>query len=113
MRRTIVLAALALASVLAGAVAFAVADHVSFWLALYFSVATATTVGYGDVTPKTGPAHLVAVAEMITALPLLGACFASLTAMHVHRHVKDHVDRAIAAGQQATAGDDPGKDPTP
>jgi voltage-gated potassium channel len=99
-RRTLILAGLALASMLGGAVAFSLADHVPFWLACYWSVVTGTTVGYGDLAPKSGAAHVIAVAEMLTAIPLLGAAFASLTAMHVHRHVKAHVDRALAA--QAT-----------
>jgi voltage-gated potassium channel len=89
----------------AGAIAFSVTDHVSLLLACYWAVATGTTVGYGDVAPHSGPAHLVAVIEMITAIPLLGAAFASLTAMHVHRHVREHVDRAIAAGQRKTTDD--------
>jgi voltage-gated potassium channel len=97
MRRTVILAAAAMGCVLAGAVAFAVTDHVSFWLACYFSLTTTTTVGYGDVLPRTPSAHVVALALMVTALPLTGATFASLTALHVHRHVKAHVDRALAA----------------
>jgi len=109
-RRTLILAGLAVASVLGGAVAFAIADHVSFWLALYWSASTATTVGYGDLVPRTGAAHVVAVTEMMTAIPLLGATFASLTAMHVHRHVREHVDRALAADPNRVT--DPGKDPT-
>jgi voltage-gated potassium channel len=115
-RRTVILAALALASVLAGAVAFSLADHVSFWLACYWSLSTASTVGYGDVAPRSGSAHVIAVCVMLTAIPLLGACFASLTAMHVHRHVREHVDRAIAAGQQAdgdSRADARGKDVPP
>lgn len=117
MRRTVILAALALASVLGGAVAFSLVEHVSFWLALYFSAATATTVGYGDITPRTAEGHVVAGAVMFTAIPLLGATFASLTAMHVHRHVREHVDRALAAGQGTTTDDSgaeaQGKDATP
>jgi voltage-gated potassium channel len=107
-RRTVILALAALACVLAGAVAFSLTDHVSLWLACYFSLATATTVGYGDVIPRSGSAHVVAIALMITAIPLLGATFASLTALHVHRHVRDHVDRALAA---RSADDDEGEAP--
>lgn len=97
MKRAVILAVAALACVLGGAVAFSVTDHVGFWLALYWALSTATTLGYGDVTPRTGAAHLVAVAVMLSAIPLLGASFASLTAVHLHRHVRDHIDRALAA----------------
>lgn len=104
MKRTIILAVLALASMLAGAVAFSAADHVPFWLALYWGVETGSTVGYGDVTPRSGSAHVIAVAVMLTAIPLLGATFASLTAMHVHKHVKAHVDRVLAARDHHAGG---------
>lgn len=86
MKRTIILAAAALGCVLAGAVAFSLADHVSFWLACYWAAGTATTSGSG-VEPATAAARGVAVAVELTAIPLLGATFASLTALHVHRHV--------------------------
>ncbi len=62
--------------VIAGGVAFAISDQVSVWIGLYWSVTTATTVGYGDVTPKTGGAHVIAVVVMLTTIPLLGSVFA-------------------------------------
>ena len=96
MRRTVVFALAALGCVLAGAAAFALTDHVSFWLACYWAIGTATTAG-GDVEPRSSAARDIAVAVELTSIPLLGGSFASLTAMHVRRHVRDHVDRALAA----------------
>lgn len=93
MKRTVLLALAALACMLGGAIAFSVADHVSFWLACYWSVATGTTVGYGDIAPHSGSAHVIAVAVMLTAIPSLGATFASLTALHVHRHNLRHLEQ--------------------
>lgn len=108
MKRAVILAVAALGCVLAGAVAFSATDHVSFWLALYWAVETATTVGYGDVTPHTASAHLIAVGVMLTTIPCLGASFASLTAFHLHRHVRDHIDRALAArGPEDDKGEAP------
>lgn len=101
MKRAVILAVAALACVLAGAVAFSVTDHVGFWLACYWSLSTASTVGYGDISPHSGSAHVIAVLVMLTAIPCLGASFASLTAMHLHRHVRDHVDRALAARDES------------
>jgi voltage-gated potassium channel len=96
-RRTVILAGLALACMLGGAAAFSLAEHVSFWLAMYWALSTASTVGYGDVAPRSGAARVIAATVMLTAIPLLAAAFASLTAMHVHRHVRAHVDRVLEA----------------
>jgi voltage-gated potassium channel len=68
-------------SILIGAVLFAVTQHVSFWTALYWAVSTATTVGYGDVTPHNPAGRAVAVGLMLTAIPLFGAVFAVLAGM--------------------------------
>lgn len=78
-------------------VAFGYADHISTADGLYFAVTTGTTVGYGDITPHGWAAHMLAVVMMFAIIPCLGAAFASLTAMHLHRHVRDHIDRALAA----------------
>lgn len=75
-RHALVLVGLAIALVIAGAIAFAIAEHISIWLGLYWSVTTATTVGYGDVTPKTGAGHVIAVIVMLSTIPLIGAVFA-------------------------------------
>lgn len=74
------LAALALAAVILGAVAFASFEHVPLGIAFYWAVTTATTVGYGDVTPHNTAGRIVAVALMLTAIPLAGGVFAVVAA---------------------------------
>jgi voltage-gated potassium channel Kch len=37
--------------VLLGAALFSLTEHISYGVALYWSITTATAVGYGDVTP--------------------------------------------------------------
>ena len=71
---------LGLVAVLAGGIAFALAEHVSVGTGLYWAVTTATTVGYGDVTPHNGVGRVVAVLVMVTAIPLFGAAFALFAA---------------------------------
>ncbi len=70
------LAALGVGCVLAGALAFAATQRVPLGTALYWAVTTATTVGYGDVTPHNGAGRVIAVAMMLTAIPLFGSVFA-------------------------------------
>jgi Ion channel len=68
-----------------GAVAFSVTQHVGLLTALYWSVATASTVGYGDVTAHGGTGKVISIAVMLTTIPLLANAFSHL---HIHRHRK-------------------------
>lgn len=79
--QALVLLALAVLAVLGGAIAYALTEHVGIGIALYWAVTTATTVGYGDVTPHNAAGRVVAVVEMVTAIPLFGGVFASVTAL--------------------------------
>jgi voltage-gated potassium channel len=65
--------------VFAGAGVFAITQHIPFTTGLYWAITTASTVGYGDVTPHNASGRFVANAEMLTAIPLLGATFALMT----------------------------------
>ena len=87
MKRTIALLAIVAGAILAGGWVFAVTQHLSLAEGWYFAVTTASTVGYGDITPKTGPGRTVAVVLMLTTIPMLAAAFSRLTSMHVKRHV--------------------------
>jgi voltage-gated potassium channel len=68
-------------SVIVGGALFAVTQGVGLGTGLYWAVTTATTVGYGDVTPRNVAGRIVAVAVMLTAIPLMGAVFALLVGM--------------------------------
>lgn len=74
------LLALAVVAVVAGAVLFSATQHVSVGTGLYWAITTATTVGYGDVTPHNALGRVVAVGEMLTAIPLFAGVFAAITA---------------------------------
>jgi len=90
---------------LVGAACFAATEHVSLFDGIYWSVTTATTVGYGDLTPHTHLGRIIAVLVMLTVIPLFAATFSllttSLTTMHVSklhaeamahlRHIKEHL----------------------
>jgi len=70
----------AIATLICGAL-FALAEHVSVWIGLYWAVTTATTVGYGDVTPHNAAGRIIAVVTMLTTIPLFGGAFAMLAAV--------------------------------
>ena len=90
---------------LVGALWFAAVEHLSVATGIYWSVTTATTVGYGDITPHTHTGRLIAVLVMLTVIPLFAATFSlmttTLTSMHVSRlhdeamahirHIKEHL----------------------
>jgi voltage-gated potassium channel len=74
-----VLLASAVACVLVGAWLFAWAENLPFTTGLYWAITTATTVGYGDVTPHNGIGRFLASAVMLTTIPLLATVFALVT----------------------------------
>ena len=78
-RHVATLLGLAVACVLAGGALFAATQHIAFTTGLYWAITTATTVGYGDVTPHNPAGRLVASAVMLTTIPLLASVFALVT----------------------------------
>jgi voltage-gated potassium channel len=78
-RHVATLLAAAIVCMLAGGVLFAATQHYPLTTGLYWAVTTATTVGYGDVTPHNAAGRLVASAVMLTTIPLLASVFALLT----------------------------------
>jgi voltage-gated potassium channel len=69
----------AVACVLIGAWLFALTQHFAFTTGLYWAITTATTVGYGDITPHNASGRLIASLVMLTTIPLLAAVFALVT----------------------------------
>jgi voltage-gated potassium channel len=62
--------------VLLGAALFSQAEDLPFTTSLYWAITTATTVGYGDVTPHNPVGRLLASLIMLTTIPMLAAAFA-------------------------------------
>jgi voltage-gated potassium channel len=77
--RIAILLSVAAACVLVGALLFSLAENLPFTTGLYWAITTATTVGYGDVTPHNGFGRVVASAVMLTTIPLLASVFALAT----------------------------------
>lgn len=81
-------------------IVFAFAQHISIGNGLYFATTTGSTVGYGDITPHGWAPHLLAVAMMVTIIPLISSLWAlfttTLTTAHVDRRHKEalaHIDK--------------------
>ncbi|HXY46257.1 MAG TPA: ion channel [Acidimicrobiales bacterium] len=76
--REITLIVLALVILFFGGLLFSVTEHVSLATALYWSIETGTTVGYGDITPHNSAGRIIAVGVMVTTIPIVGSVFALL-----------------------------------
>lgn len=74
--RELALICVALLIMLIGAALFSLTQHISIGVALYWAVTTATTVGYGDVTPHNTAGRIIASGVMLTTIPIVGAVFA-------------------------------------
>lgn len=101
-RRALTVIATAVLLDLAAGGGFAATEHVSLGLGEYWALATATTVGYGDVTPRTAAGHVIAAMVMLTVIPLFAAAFSlvtsGLTAGHVRaseQRIKEHVEARL------------------
>ena len=81
--RVVVLALTAVVILLVGAGLFASFDGVGYFTGLYWAITTATTVGYGDVTPHDTAARIIASAVMVTTIPIIGAIFGLLVGASV------------------------------
>lgn len=87
--RNMVIALVAVALIIVlGGLAFAAYDGVSWPTGMYWAVTTATTVGYGDVVPKTPTGRVIAVSVMLTAIPLMGYVFAEVAALTVESRMR-------------------------
>ena len=58
---------------------YCISEKVSFGTALWWSITTATTVGYGDVSPTTGLGKAAAVLLMFLGIGVIGMLTSSLT----------------------------------
>jgi voltage-gated potassium channel len=72
----------------------------NFGDALWWSICTVTTVGYGDESPVTGPGRVIAVLLMIGGIGLVGIVTATLASWIVQRVAdEDSQSRAATAAQ--------------
>jgi voltage-gated potassium channel len=87
-RHALILIGAAVCCVVVGGVVFAATQHLPLTTGWYWAITTATTVGYGDVTPKNASGRLVASVVMLTTIPLLAGAFAVITGSAVASGVR-------------------------
>ena len=60
-------------------------EYPNIWIGIWWAIQTVTTVGYGDVTPKSLPGRIVAAAVMLEGIALLAIVTAGVTSTFVRR----------------------------
>ncbi|HEV8063288.1 MAG TPA: potassium channel family protein, partial [Acidimicrobiales bacterium] len=78
-RHVATLLAAMVACLFIGAGLFSATQHIPFTSGLYWAITTASTVGYGDITPHNAAGRVIASGVMLTCIPLLAASFALMT----------------------------------
>jgi len=65
-------------------------EYPNVWLGLWWAVQTATTVGYGDVTPADTAGRIVAAAVMLEGVALIAIVTALITSTFVARASREY-----------------------
>lgn len=88
-------ATLGLAIIVGGGAAFTAVEtgqHLSAWDGLWFSVTTATTVGYGDVSPQTDGGRIIAMIIMGFGIGFIALLTGALAERFIRADVEADVD---------------------
>lgn len=74
------------ATLVVAAAMYCISEKVSFATALWWSITTATTVGYGDISPTTLLGRLAAILLMIVGIGFVGMLTSAITNFFVQEH---------------------------
>jgi voltage-gated potassium channel len=97
-------ALLALITVLGGGVGFAAVEkhqHLSAWDGIWWAVTTVTTVGYGDITPRTDTGRALAIVVMVTGIGFVALVTAALAQRFIQRAVERDVAKVELPEREA------------
>jgi voltage-gated potassium channel len=85
-------ALLALMTALGGGAAFAEVEKLSTWDGVYWAVSTMTTVGYGDISPKTDGGRIIAIFVMLVGIGFLTMVIGAVSQRFVAPELREVAD---------------------
>jgi len=82
-------------------------EYHSIWLGMWLVIQTVTTVGYGDVTPKSEVGRILISLVMLWGVAFLAIITAAITSVFVARAQQERalVEENMAAGAERTVDD--------
>lgn len=72
--------------ILAGSIGICFTEDMEFGNALWWAFVTASTVGYGDISPATAPGRIIAVVLMVTGIGFLGMLTGTISTFFLGRN---------------------------
>lgn len=72
--------------IVAGGIAIHFVEGMTIFDGIWWSFVTATTVGYGDISPTTPAGRVIAAILMIVGIGLIGSLTSTITALFFQRH---------------------------
>jgi voltage-gated potassium channel len=77
---------LTIVTIFLGAVGLQFSEHKTFTDSIWWSFVTATTVGYGDISPTTSSGRIIAAILMITGIGFIGMLTGTISTFFIHGH---------------------------
>lgn len=74
---------------------YSISEHASFGQSLWWAIATATTIGYGDISPDTFIGKLAAILLMFVGIGFVGVLTSSITNFFIHDHTSDRMQEVL------------------
>lgn len=72
--------------IIAGGITIHFVENMTVFDGIWWSFVTATTVGYGDISPSTPAGRVIAAILMIVGIGLIGSLTSTITALFFQRH---------------------------